>query len=291
MSWKPAISAMRERFGGADHNGPDGFLVPGPGHSSADRSLSVRFLPGGRFVVHSHAGDPFDLCRDYAASLLGIGPSGARSEVRLVASSAEGPQDDPRESNVQVAAELWAQSTAFSGSPADAYLASRLPPGAVRSIVRDGDALRWNGRVRAMVAAMTDAATGEFTGVHRTFLDREGRKTDRKMLGRKGVVRLWPDDAVCMGLAIGEGIETTLAGVAVTGFAPAWAALDAGQLERFPVLSGIEALTIFADNDASGTGQSCAEALALRWFDAGIETRILTPTLQGFDFADLTVSP
>jgi hypothetical protein len=49
-------------------------LVPGPGHSPADRSLAVRpsaSHPDG-FVVHSYAGDPFEACRDHVAGLLGL---------------------------------------------------------------------------------------------------------------------------------------------------------------------------------------------------------------------------
>jgi AAA domain len=49
---------------------------PGPGHSTADRSLSVTFednAPGG-FVVHSFAGDDPIECRDYVRQKLGFEP-------------------------------------------------------------------------------------------------------------------------------------------------------------------------------------------------------------------------
>src|SRR5262249_57293751 len=75
------------------------------------------------------------------------------------------------------------------------------------------------------------------------------------------VIRLWPDEDVTTKLVIGEGVETTLS-VATglpsrdgTMFRPAWAAASAGNLEDFPVLPGIEVLTIAADNDANGCGQ------------------------------------
>jgi hypothetical protein len=49
-------------------------LVPGPGHSLSDRSLSVKpdqTAPDG-FICHSFAGDDFVLCRDHVKSKLGI---------------------------------------------------------------------------------------------------------------------------------------------------------------------------------------------------------------------------
>ena len=49
-------------------------LAPGPGHSHRDRSLSIRLSdssPDG-FVVYSHAGDDWRLCRDHVAAALGL---------------------------------------------------------------------------------------------------------------------------------------------------------------------------------------------------------------------------
>ena len=58
---------------------------------------------------------------------------------------------------------------------------------------------------------------------------------------------------------------------------PVWSALNAGNLADLPVLAGIERLYVYADNDASGTGQRAAETLARRWYDAGRETFIALP--------------
>jgi len=142
------------------------------------------------------------------------------------------------------------------------------------------------GAMGAMLALMTNAVTGEPTGVHRTYLDPHHRRIKRMMLGPKGIVRLWPDEAVTMGLAIGEGIESTLAGAILTDRLPAWAALDAGQLAGFPVLAGIECLTIFADHDVSRTGQDAADLCAARWAAAGVQVDLLTPNRPA-DFNDL----
>ena len=117
---------------------------------------------------------------------------------------------------------------------------------------------------------MTNALTNEPTGIHRTFLDADGKKRERKMLGRQGVVRITPDEDVTYGLGIAEGVEDALA--VALDWGPAWAATSAGAIERFPVLSGIDCITVFADADAAGTkaANECAE----RWIGAGKEARI-----------------
>jgi putative DNA primase/helicase len=57
----------------------------------------------------------------------------------------------------------------------------------------------------------------------------------------------------------------------VQGWAPVWAATSAGAMAKFPILSGIEALTIFPDNDTNGTGMRAAVECAERWTAAGRE--------------------
>lgn len=134
--------------------------------------------------------------------------------------------------------------------------------------------LRWHVGIRAVVALMTDPVSNEPIGIHRTFLDADGAKLQRKMLGRQGVVRLSPDEEVTMGLGITEGVEDGLA-VLLSGWAPVWAATSAGAIARFPLLAGIEALTIFSDADSAGM-QSAATCRD-RWLSAGREVAIAAP--------------
>jgi hypothetical protein len=106
------------------------------------------------------------------------------------------------------------------------------------------------------------------------------------------VIRLWPDNEVTTGLVIGEGVETTLAAATCiahrgTLLQPAWACGGSGNLTAFPVLAGIEALTIIVDNDESGGGQDAAAKCARRWIDAGREVTRLTPKILGGDFNDI----
>jgi putative DNA primase/helicase len=121
---------------------------------------------------------------------------------------------------------------------------------------------------------MTDPVTGTPRGIHRTFLNPDGTKRERKMLSNAGAVRLSPDEDVTLGLGIAEGVEDALA-VLLSGWAPVWAATSAGEIDRFPVIHGIEHLTIFADADAAGI--RAAENCAARWRAARQETRIVLP--------------
>lgn len=250
-----------------DIAGRNRILCPGPGHSRRDRSLSVTFA-GNDFLVHSFAGDDWRDCRDHVKALLGL------SDDKPVAFNDNVPAlDVDRLARKKSAADIWERSVPLAGTLAETYLASR-------GLSYDGDALRFFPGGRAMVALITDAVSGEPQGLHRTFLDRDGNRTEKKMLGQAagGVVRLSDDCEVTAGLGIAEGIETALA----VPFRPVWACLSAGQLAAFPVLAGIEALTIFADQDA--TGINAANACGERWHAADREVTMAAP-LAG-DFAD-----
>jgi len=101
------------------------------------------------------------------------------------------------------------------------------------------------------------------------------------MLGAAGIIRLSPDDTVTSGLGLAEGIETGLAIMQSFGWRPVWSAASAGGIARFPVLRGIEALTIFADQDSAGI--EAARQCARRWQEAGRAARILAPPMGDFD--------
>ncbi|MBR1301239.1 AAA family ATPase [Bradyrhizobium sp. AUGA SZCCT0042] len=67
-------------------------VAPGPGHSPADSSLTVKPSSTAEdgFVVYSHAGDEFGECRDYVRAKLGLPPwqpkrtSNGHADLRLV---------------------------------------------------------------------------------------------------------------------------------------------------------------------------------------------------------------
>lgn len=224
----------------------------------------------------------------------------AKRDAERAAASAQLEKD--RLARKEWAERLWHFAQPFEGTTAERYLLNRLCGFSIPAGVYEGGALRWNpqvktmkgqpvpGAVGAMLAAMTDPRTGAFVGVHRTYVDAAGVKLARGMLGEKGICRLWADDAVTTGLSIGEGIETSLSAAVLFDAAPVWAMLDAGQMACFPVLDGIEALSIYADNDPEKKGKragpEAAQQCADQWLAAGREVISLTPKVQERDFND-----
>lgn len=171
----------------------------------------------------------------------------------------------------------------------------------------DGD-LRWLPRHPhpcgyvgpVLLALVTDVVMAERRlTLHRTWLAADGTgkaPIDRPRLlwpglpKTGGVVRLWPDAEVTMGLCIAEGIESALA--AARGFVPVWACLDAANLAAFPVLAGLDALTIVADHDRPNprngrrAGIEAADACARRWSEAGRDVRVWVSPVEGEDAND-----
>jgi hypothetical protein len=186
---------------------------------------------------------------------------------------------------------IWRRTQPLRGTLGQTYLEHRgciLPPA-------DSD-LRYlepTGRhPPTLCAKITDAVTNAPLSLHFTRLSSDGRgkaggEQDKLLLsGHKkkgGVVRLWPNEAVTCGLAIAEGIESALAAAHL--HTPVWAAIDASNLAQFPVLPGVDALTIFADHD--NIGIIAAKACARRWHAAGREVRIRAPRVFGTDAADV----
>jgi putative DNA primase/helicase len=114
--------------------------------------------------------------------------------------------------------------------------------------------------------AFRSIADDRLTAIHRVALAPDGTKIGRKMLGPVGgtAIKVDADENVEQGLAIGEGYETGPAGRQL-GFRPSWALGSAGAIASFPVLSGIDALTILAETDDSGANARNARICARAW--------------------------
>lgn len=277
-------------------------LAPGPGHSRLDRSLSVRLTPGmpGGFICKSFTKDDFTVCRDHVASALGL-PSDfwrtkgqdfgtfERAPTPITFASAE--PDPSRSARIARARALWAEAVPAKGSLAERYFAGRgliLPDG--------GDAIRFHAtcpwrsesgevvRRPSMLAAMRQVDGDDLTAVQKTMLSPDGVKLDRRMQGvaAGAGIKLDSDDAVATGLHIGEGCETVQQGRQL-GFAPGWALGSAGAIAAFPVMPGIECLTIHAERDE--TNALAVETCATRWHRAGREVVIVEPRF-GSDLND-----
>lgn len=236
---------------------------PACGRGPRDKTLGVTIEPGGAGVAHCFR------CEHVA----NYRPDhGARVTTASKPSKAA-PTRAKHETLSDYGRDLWAACRPLAGVALD-YLtarACRIPPA-------DGD-LRWHPSLKhptgyvgsALVALVSDAVTRHPLTLHRTWIIATAKADvdlPRLLLGghRKagGVVRLWPDEAVTHGLGIAEGIETALS--LAWGIAPVWACIDAGNMAAFPLLAGIEALTIGTDDDDAG--KRAAETCAHRWVGA-----------------------
>jgi hypothetical protein len=264
-----------------------------PAHEDRSPSLSISEGVGGRILVKCHGGceqhqviDALRRLRAWPERDDDPSPLTEAERERRRRQEAEREHDRARRDAFVAHAwqQAWAAAMHARHSPVERWLRYRgIDPG---ELDLERMPLRWaplcpmgKEGAPAMVALMTDALTGRPCGIHRTFLlpDGSGKaavEKPRQMLGSAGVIRLSPDDAVLSGLGISEGIENGAAVIAA-GWRPVWAAGSLEAVRLFPVLSGIECLTIFADpkpHEVAG-----ARACASRWMAAGREAIVRIP--------------
>jgi putative DNA primase/helicase len=287
------LHALAKQWGGEVCNGE--IRIPGPGHTSIDRSLAVR--PSGQgFVVYTFSNrNTWQECRDYVEDLLGGHP------IKFDLKQSDTPRPDTRPR----ALAIWAESQPWQGSLVETYLAGRgvtLPTDCVD--VRFNPACPMFNKdteraefVPAMVALMRSVSTQEPTCIHRTHLNLDGTKgrLGKRHLGPKadGVIMLTPYTRVWMHLGIGEGIETALSLRKLPELEdlPVWASTDSGQLKKFH-LPNIDDLVIAVDHDEPDqwgrrAGEDAAKACAKRAVDSGTKATLFTPTKTKTDLNDL----
>jgi phage/plasmid primase-like uncharacterized protein len=234
--------------------------------------------------------------RDAITTLVGNGP---RKPSPAKPEESDRYKDEQR--NLDRAEAIWRETSPL-GPEAITYFTNRCID--INQVPEHGG-LRFHPHCHWPGNITKPCITGRFT----TALGNEQRGILRRpitgekaiALGPMGgcVIRLWPDEAVEQGLVIGEGVETVLsmATRAVhrgTLLQPAWAVCVANNLKRFPILPGIEALTVLVDNDLPDehdrrAGQDAAAECAARWSAAGREVIRLTPKALGADFNDVVL--
>jgi hypothetical protein len=220
------------------------------------------------------------------------GGGSLRSSRRIIRSNARSRVRVPspaRPDNRAIALAIWNEARDPRGTIVERYLMVErglsLPDEIAGDVIRFHPALFFEGaRVAGMVALFRDIRTDEPCGIHRVFLDSEGRKIKRMMLGPTGgaAIKLDADENVTLGLALGEGIETCLAGWHL-GLRPVWALGSADAIKQFPVLPGIEAITALGELNDGGVNYRAARVCADRWMEAGKEAFRATP-FKGDDF-------
>lgn len=250
-------------------------LAPGPGHSKADRSLSIKLSrEPGNFIVHSFAGDDPIACRDYVRdrlSLPAFKPNGHKNERH----EPEPSQTDNR----KIAQWLWDRRQPITDNcPAGKYLRQhRSYHGPIPLTL---GYLPANGKhYAAMIAAFGFCDEPEpgivrppasVAAIHLTRLTPDGEKAGNDsnpakiMLGpMSGLPIILAPINDGLGLALTEGIEDGLSVFEETDLG-VWVAGSASNLPKIAtaILPYVECVTIFAHRDDAGM-RSAKEAARL----------------------------
>ena len=178
---------------------------------------------------------------DEALTYLGPSASWSSSTAPKASQPAEPEEDDA--ARINGALRVWSEVQPVRGTLAEQYLVGRgiqVPDEALGVLGFHRHCPFGEGRrAPALVALVQDIITGEPIAIHRRELTPNAAKAGPWMaLGPKsgGAIRLSRSD--CGDLAIGEGVETCLAGMKL-GFGPTWSVIDAGGMTAFPVLDHV----------------------------------------------------
>jgi putative DNA primase/helicase len=285
-------------------------LAPGPQHGPRDRSLSIKIEPSAPsgLLVHSFAGDDPIICKDYIRRRLGlpqwqpgdgrdrrVDPVHVRKFDRTAPDreSTKRPRSEDDLARVERATEIWNEAVDPRGTAVEKYLHARrldLDTDLAGGVLRFHPHTPWRDEntgntkfIPCMIAAFRSIDDGAITAVHRIRVDQPERwpKTERRMLGivHRAAIMFDPIGAK---LAIGEGVETVMA-ARTLGIRPAWALGSVGCISGFPVIDGVEQLTVLGE-----TGQASADAVkfcARRWRRAGRRVHVAMPDI-GSDLND-----
>ena len=221
------------------------------------------------------------------------------------AKSPTSDDDERRARDLKSAKRIASEVRPLLGTPGERYLRETrcIDTAPIQDSLARADAIGWHSsvylnepggaqqpahplhgqRLGCIVGIMTDPVSGRPTGaISRTYIGPDLSKVCKaKTLGAPmGVIRLSADDDVLEGLFLAEGIETALAAMSI-GLRPIWSTGSTSPMAKFPVLSGIECLSIVCDHDPNGAGEYAAREVERRWRAAGRQVSILRSERQG----------
>jgi putative DNA primase/helicase len=254
-------------------------VVPGPGHSRADRSVSL-LLVGDRVVVHSFAGDDW---RQVLKDLRTRGLVDVRGRLAGNGSATLEASAPSRPERIAVALTLWETARPIDGALSALHLqrrgVGRTAPDALRhhpavpAAVYAGRGLRRP----ALLAAVRDHS-GDLCAVELTYLAPDGAAASitlpRKTVGCAPAgcaVRLDPPGET---LLVGEGVFSCLSASEALGL-PVWALRSVGSFGRWAPPAGVRRVVIAADRGR--VGEAAALALARRLRGMGLAAFVRWP--------------
>ena len=291
MTLKAIVTAL----GGDLYAGGSRASIPAPGHSTADRSVSL-MLADDRVIIHGFGGADWRTARD-DLRVRGLIDEGGR-----LTGGGRGRSSSPRPDRrfrVETASRLWTATTGRTPhGPAALYLQRRavlagdavsnlrLHPAAPLSVYRSG------GRSRPALIARIRDADDRLTAVELTYLETNGLLAAGLRLARKTVGQVPPGAAVRLSPAaenmlVGEGVVTTLSAMDRFGL-PGWALMAANNLAVWSPPACVRRVLIAADRGEAG--EAAATRLRRRLVRDGLDVEASWPDPPFGDWNEVAVA-
>jgi len=278
VNGRPTLAAIVRALGGELYAGGRRASVPGPGHSAADRSVSL-LLTGRRVVVHCFAGDDW---RTVLADLQRRGLIDAAGDLTGSAGIASVRPDLPgRAARAAIARQLWAEARPLDATLSERHARMRGVAGALPPALRHHPGVHaaiyaGRGPRRPALLAAIQGSDGALVGVEVTYLAPNGERA-RLAIPRKTVgacpagaaVRLAPAGPR---LLVGEGVFTCLSAAGVFDL-PAWALLSTRNLRCWRPPPGVRFVLVAADRGPDGERSARLLAARLRAGGTGCAVR------------------
>ena len=271
--------------------------IPAPGHSAADRSVSL-LLQDNRIVVHTFGDGDWRAVLDHLREHQLIDAANAPLSLGGAARAAVRGESHTDLERRDAALRLWEAGRAIGSTPSERHCRlrgiTRDLPGAcaLRHLTEAPVAAYRQSRYRrpALLAGI-QAAGGDYLAVEVTYLAPNGRRADDLRLPRKTVgpspggcaVRL---DPAAPEMLVAEGVFTTLS--ASERFSlPGWALMSTRNLRVWSPPDGVRSVLIAADRGQDG--EASAAHLRRRLLEAGVVAAVALPPEPWGDWNDWSV--
>ena len=231
-----------------------------PAHDDRSPSLSINIAADGKLLLHCFVGCTFE---DIVAAA-GLSSSQAvRSVARSDLEQIKQQQLEEAQRKTAYCKELWQQGQLLEGTLSQSYLASRGIDHWSSSQRHHSGLIYSNTGERLPVLLTAIQRGGQLVGLHRTYLNADGTKRDKLMLGqcKGGAAHLI---GTAGPLIVAEGIETALSIPALhhSNEGRYWSALSANGVKSLELPQTADQLVIAADGDP--VGLAAAEELGQR---------------------------
>ena len=280
-----SLRSIVQALGGDLYDGGRRANIPAPGHSAADRSVSL-LLQDDRVVVHTFGDGDWRSVIDYLRRLNLIDAANSPLSVSGTIERASRAASRSAPERRAAALRLWESGRPIQRTASERHCRLRgikrdLPgPGVLRHCAEAPVAAYARSRyARPALLAAIQMADGRFTAVEVTYLSPNGRRAVDLRLPRKTVgpapggcaVRLDPVDDEML---VGEGVFSTLSASDWFGL-PGWALMSTRNLRAWSPPAGVRSVLIAADRGKDG--EASAEVLRARLVGGSIAVTVALP--------------